>query len=35
MPGAAFNRTDIVDRLMHEGYTYEVLGAGDSVVQVA
>ncbi|CAH1635742.1 unnamed protein product [Spodoptera littoralis] len=35
MPGAAFYRTDIVDRLMHEGYSFEVVGAGDSVVQVA
>lgn len=26
MPGAAFYRTDIVDRLMHEGFTYEVVG---------
>nr|XP_021189549.2 saccharopine dehydrogenase-like oxidoreductase [Helicoverpa armigera] len=25
MPGAAFYRTDIVDRLMHEGYSYEIL----------
>ncbi|CAB3250825.1 unnamed protein product [Arctia plantaginis] len=24
-PGAAFFRTDIVDRLMHEGYTFQVL----------
>ncbi|KAF9416228.1 hypothetical protein HW555_006387 [Spodoptera exigua] len=30
MPGAAFFRTDIVDRLMHEGYTYEIVG--DNVV---
>lgn len=25
MPGAAFYRTDLVDRLMHDGYTFKVL----------